>query len=176
MVSRPSCLSFAHPQGTFPLTRSPDGTEHPHRVLKHWELSHRIGFRASLENWTVWLPLAHVAAGPWSAELTGGCPSGLPHGRRTSSAIPRSWEWIMKTLGSHGRFWNWDMSVLLERSSWQPVSRTAPGRGTRGWGTSKEAVQIDQAGEAGEAGQAPRTHEGPRCCWSRRKLGHHVNG
>lgn len=83
-------------------------------------------------------------------------------GEMGRTAIPRSWELTMKSLGSHIRFWSWDVSIIFERSSWQPLSRTASSRGTRGWETSKEVVPIDTAGDAGamETGVGKKPHRG----------------
>ena len=73
------------------------------------------------------------------------------------------------------------MSVICERLSWHPVSRAASRRGTKGWETSKEAVQIDQTGGAGamEIGRGNKYQICARessSCLSRRKLEQHVNG
>lgn len=81
----------------------------------------------------------------------------------------------MKTLGSHGRFWSWGVSIIFGRSSWQPVSRTASRKGTGGSETSQEPAPLEQAGEA-EAMEMEREasskymHASPGLCLSRRKL------
>lgn len=67
------------------------------------------------------------------------------------------------------------MSIIFERSSWQPVLRTASRRGTGGWETSQEPAPLEQVGEA-EAMEMERetsskyVRQSSSLCLSRRKL------